>query len=158
MISVCRRRSVSSKRWLKSSVKSVSSVREKTPQREKKLSIPFACIPTRSVKRLYIQPSRLSSKWEGGVSFNRVYNPQEIRRLHAAFENTPFLPQEGHVLDWRKACSRMKKGMFLNEEGHVLLWWQAKIIDKWVRRLGERGNERTLRLHRQPLHNRATET
>ena len=60
--SVCRRRSVSSKRWLKSSVKSVSSVREKTPQREKKLSIPFACIPTRSVKRLYIQPSRLSSK------------------------------------------------------------------------------------------------
>ena len=31
--SVCRRRSVSSKRWLKSSVKSVSSVREKTLQR-----------------------------------------------------------------------------------------------------------------------------
>ena len=36
------------------SVRSVSSVREKTPQREKKLSIPFACFPTRSVKRLYI--------------------------------------------------------------------------------------------------------
>ena len=30
--SVCRRRSVGSKRWLKCSVKSVSSVREKTPQ------------------------------------------------------------------------------------------------------------------------------
>ena len=61
---------------LKCSVKSVSSVREKTPQREKKLSIPFACIPTRSVKRLYIQPSKLSSKWEGGVSFNGVHNSQ----------------------------------------------------------------------------------
>ena len=35
VISVCRRRSVSSKRWLKGSVKSVSSVREKTLQREK---------------------------------------------------------------------------------------------------------------------------
>ena len=33
VISVCRRRSVSSKRWLKCSVKSVSSVREKTLQR-----------------------------------------------------------------------------------------------------------------------------
>ena len=33
----------------------------------------------------------------------------------------------------------MEKGMVLNEEGHVLPWWQAKIIDKWVRRLGERG-------------------
>ena len=33
MISVCRRRSVSSKRWLKCSVKSVSSVRENPPQR-----------------------------------------------------------------------------------------------------------------------------
>ena len=32
VISVCRRRSVSSKRWLKCSVKSVSSVREKTHQ------------------------------------------------------------------------------------------------------------------------------
>ena len=101
------------------SVKSVSSVREKTPQREKKLSIPFACIPTRSVKNLYIQQSQLSLKWEGGVSFNRVYNPQEIRRLYVAFENMPFLSQEGHVLDWRKACSRMEKGMVLNEEGHV---------------------------------------
>ena len=36
VISVCRRRSVSSKRWLKSSVKSVSSVREKPPQSERK--------------------------------------------------------------------------------------------------------------------------
>ena len=35
--SVCRRRSVSSKRWLKSSVKSVSSVRENTPQRVSKM-------------------------------------------------------------------------------------------------------------------------
>ena len=116
------------------SVRSVSSVREKTPQREKKLSIPFACIPTRSVKNLYIQPSKLSSKWEGGVSFNRVYNPQEIKWLYVAFENMPFLPQEGRVLEWRKACSWMEKGMVLNEEGHVLPWWQAKIIDKWVRR------------------------
>ena len=37
MISVCRRRSVSSERWLKCSVKSVSSVREKTPQRVSQL-------------------------------------------------------------------------------------------------------------------------
>ena len=35
--SVCRRRSVSSKRGWKSSVKSVSSVREKTPQRVSKM-------------------------------------------------------------------------------------------------------------------------
>ena len=109
-----------SKRWLKSSVKSVSSVREKTPQREKKLSIPFACIPTRSVKRFYIQPSQLSLKWEGGVSFNRVYNPQETRRLHVAFENMPFLPQEGRVLEWRRACSWMEKGVFCVQEGHGL--------------------------------------
>ena len=88
------------------SVRSVSSVREKTPQREKKLSIPFACIPTRSVKRFYIQPSQLSLKWEGGVSFNRVYNPQEIKWLQVAFENMPFLPQERRVLEWRRACSR----------------------------------------------------
>ena len=40
--------------------------------------------------------------------------------LYVAFENTPFLPQEGRVLGWRRACSRMEKGMVLNEEGHVL--------------------------------------
>ena len=38
MISVCRRRSVSSKRWLKCSVKSVSSVRERNILRERKNS------------------------------------------------------------------------------------------------------------------------
>ena len=129
--------------------KKTPSVRKHPPHR-------LPCIPTRDVKRLYIQPSKLSSKWEGGVSFNRVYNPQEIKWLYVAFENMPFLPQEGRVLEWRKACSWMEKGMFLNEEGHVLPWWQAKIIDKRVRRLGERGNERELRLHRQPLYNRPT--
>ena len=40
--------------------------------------------------------------------------------LQVAFENMPFLPQERRVLEWRRACSRMEKGMFLNGEGHVL--------------------------------------
>ena len=44
--SVCRRRSVGSKRWLKSSVKSVGSVREKTPQR-------FFCVSSHNVGAFY---------------------------------------------------------------------------------------------------------
>jgi len=33
--------------------------------------------------------------------------------LRIAFKNMPFLPQEGHVLDARRACSRTQKGVFL---------------------------------------------
>ena len=50
MISVCRRRSVSSKRWLKSSVKSVYSVREKPHQR-------VVCVSSHRVGAFYFSQS-----------------------------------------------------------------------------------------------------
>ena len=46
VISVCRRRSVSSERWLKCSVKSVSSVREKPHQR-------VVCVSSHRVGAIY---------------------------------------------------------------------------------------------------------
>ena len=59
----------------------------------------------------------IRSKCENYLLCNRVYNPQEINKLHTPLEKTPFLPQEGPPLAPRRACSQTKKGMFSNVEG-----------------------------------------
>ena len=49
--------------------------------------------------------------------------------LRIAFENMPFLPEEGRLQASRRACSRTKKGVFLKHEEGVLCSKGAKFLD-----------------------------
>ena len=52
-----------------------------------------------------------------GIGLNRAYNLQKIRTLYTSSKNMPFLPQEGHVLRARKACSELLLRPFCNRKG-----------------------------------------
>ena len=81
----------------------------------------------------------MSLKRESNITFNGVYNPQEIKWLYVAFENMPFLPQEGRVLHARRACSRMKKRLFyFCKGGSTVDELTSKRVDGLIDSVGEK--------------------
>ena len=87
---------------------------------------------SRTIRNPYNLPSWPPSIHADIIAYNRRCNPQEISVLCLAFENMPFLLQEGRLQRARRACSRMMKGIllfqarpFLGERGV----WQLKYID-----------------------------
>ena len=104
----------------KGSVNSVSSVREKPPQRKQKkllrltqvaqwgpphIRSPYLKRVSRVIKNPYNPPSWPHSQHADIIAYNRGYNTQEISVLRFAFENMPFLLVEDALLDARRACS-----------------------------------------------------
>jgi len=106
VISVCRRRSVSSKRWLKCSVKSVSSVREKTPQRVSQMFF-FSQKNTEERNTRY-STETLSQPISQNLTANRtlILSP-------ARFKNLPCSFQEHALLHSRTCPSTSKNTPFL---------------------------------------------
>ena len=68
---------------------------------------------SRTIKNPYNPPSWPLSTHAYIIAYNRGCNQQEISVLRFAFEYMPFLLVEDALLDARKACSWMQKGMFL---------------------------------------------
>ena len=94
-----------SKRWLKSSVKSVSSVREKPPQR-------VVCVLSHSEGAFSF--SQMNTEEQSGQGLQKVLTPHppspphtlpDYRRALTAIQNMPFLHAEHALLGVRKAYS-----------------------------------------------------
>ena len=86
--------------------------------------------PHRTTKNHYILSSKSPSKQAYNILLHRAYNLQGINTLQTAFENMPFLPQEGPPLAPRRACSQTEKGMFCHVKEYILRTWGAKKVDK----------------------------
>ena len=94
--SVCRRRSVGSKRAWKSSVKSVSSVREKTPQR-------FFCVSSHNVGAFYF--SQIYTEEQNSQRRTETLSQPISQNLIAIFgSNALWTLYAGGVL-WARNCA-----------------------------------------------------
>ena len=127
----------------KGSVKSVSSVRGKIFQRERK-DCPLweeetLCVGERICLVviwviLYPHEKHLqnAARWpfifDGNVGKKVEYNQHVFRWLWVLDENMPFLHQEEAFLAPRRACSRMLKGLSSNVEGHGLWGRETKNV------------------------------
>ena len=125
VFSVCRRPSVGSKRWLKSSVKSVCSVRENPPHE-------FCICVLCERKRRYVAVSISGSWWHRLFStyMKNIYKEWWDRLLFtmeilARWKNITHMISESYEYETRKGLSCTMKGLSLYQEGRVLEHWRA---------------------------------
>ena len=125
MISVCRRRSVSSKRGWKSSVKSVSSVRDKTPLRVSKMF--FFSQSNTEEQNTQRSTETLSQPISQNLTATEASPP-----CPTPFKNTPFPIQE-HALLHLRTCPSTSKNTPLLMLDKALLYHSLQPLDfMWV--------------------------